>query len=623
MIPPLITMAVDHRKPKPAEQSPLIPILSLSLLVFVTFLPCLLNGFVNLDDKSYVARNPHVLQGLTWQDLKWAWSNMESSNWHPLTWISHMLDAQIYGAGPTGHHATNVLLHVLNTVLLFLLLKQMTGAHWRSFIMAAFFGVHPLRVESVAWISERKDVLSVCFWLLATLAYVRYAHEFKARSSKSKMFYGLSVVLFIFGLLAKPMLVTLPFTLLLLDYWPLRRWPQTSIKRLLLEKIPFLILAVGSSVVTFMAQERGGSVTPADALGISARLANAIVSYVRYLGMTAWPTDLSAIYPHPGHWPWQTVAEAGLVLVVITALTLWKLRPMPYLAVGWFWFLGTLVPVIGLVQVGRQAIADRYTYIPSIGLLLAIVWAANGLTEKWRNRKTLASIAISAVLVICVALTVRQISYWKDSKTLFSHAMAVTQRNWIASAYLAAELQDRGELHEAIAMCKESLQMNPYRSDVQCKLAEMFLQLRQFDDARAQFQKAVELDPDDIESRQGLGATLQDMGHLDEAMAQFNQVLRIDPDYADAYSNLGNCYGIQGHFDDAIRCFEQAVKLKPKSAANHHELGVGFAHAKRWDEAVAQFQLATQLDPSDARLQHDLNSAIQSKANAVQTSVPH
>ncbi len=594
----------------------------LFLLVLGTFLPCLWNGFVNLDDPSYASRNPHVQQGLTWESLKWAWSSTESSNWHPVTWISHLLDGQLFGLNPIGHHATSVLLHALNTALLFLLLKKMTGARWRSFIVAALFGVHPLRVESVAWISERKDVLSLFFWLLTTWAYVRYTDESKIQNSKYKVFYGLSLFLFALGLMAKSMLVTLPFTLLLLEYWPWRRWPQIPVKRLLLEKVPFLVLAAADSLVTFVVQDQGGSVTPTDALSVSARFGNAIVSYVRYVGEIAWPAHLCAVYPHPGHWPAGTVAGAGLALAVVTAAVLWQWRGAPYLAVGWFWFLGTLVPVIGLVQVGRQAIADRYTYIPSIGILLAAVWGVAKLTEHWRNRENPARVAVATALVVCMALTVHQIGYWKDSKTLFSHAMNITQRNWIASAYLASELQHDGEADKATAMYQESIQFNPYHSEVRCKLAGMLLEHRRFDEALEQYQKAAALDATDLESRRGLGATLQDMGRLDEAIDEFNQVIRLKPDDADAYSNLGNCYGLKGRVDEALRCFEQAVKLKPKSAQNHREFGVGLANQGHWDEAINQFQQAIQLNPSDTQARQNLDAAIQVKAKAAQPSVP-
>jgi tetratricopeptide (TPR) repeat protein len=599
-------MAVDRRNSYHAP-SALLPAL-LFFLVLGTFLPSLRNGFVNLDDQSYVTDNPHVRQGLTRQSLKWIWGDTDSSNWHPLTWVSHMLDSQVFGVNPAGHHATSVLLHAVNAALLFLLLRKMTGALWHSFAVAALFGLHP------SWISERKDVLSAFFWILTMWAYVRYARDVKSRISNFKLSYLLSLVFFVLGLLSKPMLVTLPFALLLLDYWPLRRWPQTPVKRLLLEKMPFLLLAAASCVVTFQMQQRDNSVTPADTLRLSARLANAVVSYARYLGMTAWPVDLCVMYPHPGYWPAETVAGAALLLAAVTGWVLWRKGSMPYLAVGWFWFLGTLVPAIGVVQVGRQALADRYTYIPSIGLWMAVVWAAARLMEHWRHREAIARAVLAGAIVTCVALTVHQIGYWQDTKTLFEHAINVTRRNWIATSSLADEFQHEGRVNDAVEMYQQTLKINPYHGDVWLKLGNIMLAQRRFDEAQADFQKAVELDPADIYAHRGLGSVFQDTGRFDEAIEQFNQVLRFKPDDSDSYSNLGNCYGMKGRPDDAIHCFEQAVKLKPKSAQNHRELGIGLANKARWDEAIDQFQQTLQLDPSDAPARQLLNSALRDKA---------
>jgi tetratricopeptide (TPR) repeat protein len=591
--------------------------------VLGTFLPCLRNGFISLDDPLYVSSNPHVAKGMTVESLQWAWGSTEAQNWHPLTWMSHLLDGQLFGSNPEGHHATNVLLHAANTLLLFLLLQKMTGARWRSFAVAALFGLHPLRVESVAWISERKDVLSAFFWMLTTWAYLRYTEHLKSQISNFKFFYGLSLVFFVLGLLSKPMLVTLPFALLLLDYWPLRRWTTASAKRLLLEKVPFLVLAAASARVTFMVQQHGGAVTPGDAMPLSLRLANAVVSYARYLGKTAWPVDLCVMYPHPGHWPAGTVAAAGLLLAFVTALALWRWRAMPYLAVGWFWFLGTLVPVIGLVQIGRQAMADRYSYVPSIGLFMALVWAAAKWTEHLRNRAMLRGTALAGAILVCIPLTVRQIGYWKDSIALFGHAVNVNQRDWIDTAYLANELQRAGEADAAAAMYQQSLQINPYHPEIRCKLATLLLERRRLVEALAEFQKGVALNPEDVDLQQGLGATLQDLGRLDDAINQFHQVIRLKPDDADAYSNLGNCYGMKGSIDEAIRCFEQAVRLKPKSAQNHRELGVGLVHKGNWDEAIDQFQQAVQLDPSDGQTRQYLATAMRDKAKATQPPAPH
>jgi protein O-mannosyl-transferase len=665
-------MAADRKQTKAAPGSAMLAGVLL-LLVSGTFLPCLWNDFINFDDPLYVTDNPHVKQGLTWESFKWAWSSVEAQNWHPLTWLSHMLDAQFFGVNPMGHHAGNVFLHAMNTALLFLLLHKMTGARWRSFAVAALFGLHPLRVESVAWVAERKDVLSVLFWLLTTRAYVRYTEmrnpapssdetERRApsrrvpdtrqqragsgdrrsiRSAKSAgstlaetadatssffasraFWYCAAVAFFACGLLAKPMLVTLPFALLLLDYWPLRRWPQTSVQRLVLEKIPFLILAIASSVVTYLVQEHGGAVTPADTVGLSARFANALVSYLRYIGMSFWPSDLCFMYLHPGNWPAATVTAAGMVLAAVTAIAIWRRQTMPWLAVGWLWFAGTLVPVIGIVQVGRQALADRYTYIPSIGFWLAVVWSTAKLIEKWRYREKTAWTLGVAGTVACITLTVHQIGFWKDNKALYSHARNSITRNWFADAWLAKALEHDGELDAAAAMYQESLQINPRHTEVRCGLGDLLAKQQRYDEALAQFQTAVKLDPTEVYSHYRLGGISQNLGHYDAAIDEYSQVIRLKPDFADVYSDLGNCYGMTGRTDDAIRSFEQAVKLKPGSAQNHRELGVGLANAKRWDEAIAQFQAALQLDPSDTQAQGNLNAAFQARSGAVKGTPP-
>jgi protein O-mannosyl-transferase len=638
-------MAADRQQPRPAPGSALLSGL-LFVLVAGTFLPCLWNEFLNFDDPAYVTDNLHVKQGLTWESFKWVWTSGEAGNWHPLTWISHMVDVQFYGLNPMGHHATNVLLHALNTAMLFLLLRRMTGARWSSFAVAALFGLHPLRVESVAWVAERKDVLSVFFWLLTMWAYVRFVELRKPKpalpipNSKSQkqsakpagvaraatgsapslfnncaFWYWLSVALFVCGLLSKPMLVTLPFALLLLDYWPLRRWPQSS-RQLLLEKVPFLVLAVASSVITYLVQQHGGAITPSDTLDLSARLANAVVSCLRYLRMSFWPADLCFMYLHPGNWPAATVAAAGLVLAIVTAIAVWRRQSMPWLAVGWFWFLGTLVPVLGIVQVGRQALADRYTYIPSIGFWLAVVWSVAALIEKWHYREKLAWALGAASAVACITLTVHQIGFWKDNQALYSHARDAIPRNWFADAWLANALEHDGKPDAAVAMYQESLQINPRHTEVRCSLGDLLASQHRYDEAIAQFQTAANLDPADAYSHERIAGISQNLGRFDVAIDEFNQAIRLKPDFADAYSNLGNCYGMTGRTDDAIRCFEQAVKLKPASAQNHRELGVGLANAKRWDEAIAQFQQALQLDPSDTHAQGNLSAAIQARAGA-------
>ena len=389
---------------------------------------------------AYITGNAHVTSGLTWTNVVWAFTSGEAANWHPLTWVSHMIDCDLYGTNPAGHHLTNLLFHIANTLLLFLLLKEITGALWRSFFVAALFAWHPLHVESVAWAAERKDVLSAFFWMLTLIAYVRFVALSKVhppspssgamKNPKSKVFYVLALFLFACGLMSKPMVVTLPFVLLLLDFWPLGRIADFkcagTLIRLVLEKLPFFALALAGSVVTYLVQKSGGATWSQGALPLQARIANVLVAYMRYISKTFWPTDLALIYPYPHHWPIELVIGSALLLTVWSALFIFRAKQNPYLIVGWLWFLGTLVPVIGLVQTGVQSMADRYTYIPSIGLFILVVWGANDFLDRWPNWKKFLPLAGGVALAGCLAVTSIQLNYWQDSLKLFSHTIEVT-----------------------------------------------------------------------------------------------------------------------------------------------------------------------------------------------------
>jgi len=394
--------------------------------------------FLYFDDPLYVTNNVHVKEGITGKNFIWAFTTTTASNWHPLTWLSHMLDVEVFGMNPGGHHLVNVMLHAINAVLLFLVLAQLTGAPECSAFVAALFAVHPLHVESVAWISERKDVLSTAFGLLMLWAYGWYAAKPSVRR------YGLVAIFFILSLLSKPMWVTAPFLLLLLDFWPLQRLkdsplgvdpacppaPQLPLARLIIEKVPLLLLSAASSVIAVVVQSRGGALNSLDRLGLDARIDNALVSYVRYLAKTFWPSVLAAYYPQTQAGPpaWQ-VFGAVLLLLAITALVLWKVRAMPWLAVGWFWFLGTLVPVIGFVQVGSQAMADRYTYLPITGVFITIAWGAKRIARNKQRIGVAMRVTAFVIIVVLSAVTFRQISYWHDQESLFTHTIAVTTDN--------------------------------------------------------------------------------------------------------------------------------------------------------------------------------------------------
>jgi tetratricopeptide (TPR) repeat protein len=554
------------------------------------------NGFVNYDDDVYVERNAHVRLGLPVENLRWAFTTTEMVNWHPLTWLSFALDARVFGMDPGGFHLTNVVLHVLDAVLLFVALRALTGAVWRSGFVAALFALHPLHVESVAWISERKDTLSTLFWVLTLAAYALYARR------PGVLRYLLVAVLFALGLMAKSMLVTLPAVLLLLDCWPLGRWQPgvASTLRLLLEKLPLLLLAAASCAVTLVAQHQGGETNSADELPL--RLENAAVSYVAYIGDTVWPHGLIPFHPFPTHpFPAWQVAGAFLVLIGISAGCLLLARRAPYLAVGWLWYLGTLVPVIGLVQVlGGHARADRYTYVPLIGLFLMVVWGAADLASRLRVPALVPAAAGVVVLAACAAASWVQIGTWQDSTTLWGHTLAVDPDNYLAHNNLGTvllndgkvdesmrhyqaclracptyalahynmgcALAEKGRAQEAIGYYRQSLRYNPHYADAHNNLGALLLMQGDADGAAREFTAALGNTPNPPLVHNNLGLALFRQGKTSAAVAEFEEALRLDPGYADAHSNLGEALYAQGRVDPAIAHFEEALRLDPGHA---------------------------------------------------------
>jgi Flp pilus assembly protein TadD len=550
-----------------------------------------------------------------------------------------MLDCQLFGLAPRGHHLTNVLLHALNAMLIFALLQQMTGATWRSLSVAALFAVHPLRVESVAWVAERKDVLSGCFGLLALIAYARYA---EVQSLKSKVqspppasrithhvshftfhvsrrpphaaiFYLLSLGLFALGLMSKPMLVTWPFVLLLLDYWPLERFQRRSAGRLVTEKIPFFVLAVVASVVTFMVQQRGGAVMAAETLPLSVRGGNALISYCRYLGKLFRPTDLAVFYPHPGSWPLESVLLAGGLIAGLSVLLFVKRRGYPFLLMGWLWYLGTLVPVIGLIQVGDQSMADRYSYLPLIGVLVLAVWGVCELTRGWHYPVFALPVAGSMAIVLCMALTRQQLGYWKDSETLFRHALAVTEKNQVAYNNLGSALDEKGQTDEAIRLYEKALRLKPDDATAHTNLGIALARKGQTDEAIRQYQEALRLKPDYAEPHYSLGNLLARAGQIDEAMREYQEAVRLKSDYAAAHNNLGFALVRKGQLDEAIRQYREAIRLKPDYAGAHYNLGFVLLKLGQTDEAIRQFQEALRLKPDYAEAQNSLARALAMK----------
>ncbi len=472
---------------------------ALVLAILALYWPLTRYGFVNFDDDEYVTANPHVVHGITVSAVKWAFTTGHASNWHPVTWLSHMLDCQLFGARNAGAmHLVNILFHAANSVLLFLLLRRATGSEWRSLGVAALFAFHPLHVESVAWIAERKDVLSTCFWLLAMGSYIRYT------VTRRYFNYWMSFILFTIGLMAKPMLVTFPAVLLLLDFWPLKRLSKQTLTTLLIEKLPFLAVALASSVVTFLVQKQV-AIVKLEQLSLFLRVANAITSYIGYLGKTFWPTKLVFFYPHPLTHPSYEVILSSLALAGITAGA-WVLRHRsPYLFYGWLWYLGTLVPVIGLVQVGSQEMADRYSYVPLIGIFVGLIWGLSDACARLTLRRFGAASLASLGIVSCAIVTSHQVRYWKDSVTLFSHALAFTSKNLVANINIGAAYMQQGQNAQALQHYLAALQIKP-------------------DNAKAQY---------------NLGLALASLGRTDEAVKHYRIALRIDPSYSKKPASTG------------------------------------------------------------------------------------
>ncbi|HEX8943119.1 MAG TPA: tetratricopeptide repeat protein, partial [Gemmatimonadaceae bacterium] len=532
--------------------------------------------FVRFDDPDYVTQNPHVTAGLTWQGFKWALTTGHAANWHPLTWLSHMLDVQLFGMNAGAHHAVNLVLHVLNTLLLFGVLQRMTGATWRSALVAALFAIHPLHVESVAWVSERKDVLSTFFWMLTLLAYGAYVRKSGARR------FALVLLLFALGLLAKPMVVTLPFVLLLLDVWPLRRialWAdgqrmisaadRSTAMRLVREKLPLFGLAAASSIATVIVQRRGGAVGNLAAYPVPVRLENALVSYVAYIGKMVWPARLSAFYPYReslSAW----AAGAAFLLIVATIGVVRGARRHLYLLVGWLWYLGTLTPVIGIIQVGLQSMADRYTYIPLVGLFIIVAWGAVDLAERWPRQRAVVPAVAALVLAACAITARTQVATWRHSLSLWQHAVDVTTDNAYGQYNLGVVLVQAGRLDEGIARFREALRIDPNYSDVHIDLGNALNARGAADDALAEFATVVRLRPDYAEAHNAYGNLLRSRGRNADAIAQYREALRLDPSLASAHNELGNALTTDGRFADAMAEYAEAVRLAPGFAEAHN-----------------------------------------------------
>ena len=573
----------------------------LAAIIWLVFGQTVHFSFVNYDDHLYVDENPAVTGGLGLNGVTWAFTHTVASNWHPLTVLSHMLDWQLYGENAGGHHLTSVLLHTASAIVLFLVLRQMTGKLWRSAVVAAVFAIHPLRAESVAWVSERKDVLSGLFFMLTLWAYVRYA-----RRPFSTGRYLCVVALFALGLLSKPMLVTLPFVLLLLDYWPLGRFQWTTLRatlpalrRLFLEKIPLFLLAAILSVVTFVAQKNSGTVL--ENVPVAERLSNGIVSYGIYVWEMLWPRHLAAFYPLVSAPIWQ-IAGAGALLLTVTVLAIGTARRRAYVLVGWLWYLGMLVPVIGFVQAGLQSHADRYTYLPQIGLYLLLTWGAADWCARWHYRRAVVG-GVSATILIALVFCARvQASYWQNGEALWTHTLACTADNTVARINLGTALLQAGREDEATFQFQRALQINPRSAEAHYNLGTMLLHAGRADEAMARFRQALEINPRYADAHNNLGYVLLLTGRVQDAMAEFQQALQIHPDDADIHNNLGSALLMTDRLEEARVQFQQTLQIHPNDAGAQFNLGYVLLRMGRPDEAMVHYQRALQINPSSVKI---------------------
>jgi len=608
----------------------------LALVTSVAFFPALQNNFVNFDDNAYVYENPKVTAGLTRSGIIWAFTQCHSSNWHPLTWLSHMLDCQLYGLNAGGHHLTSVLLHTVVAILLFIVLQEMTGAIWKSAFVAAVFAIHPLRVESVAWISERKDILCGLFFMLTLAAYV---HLLRAPSVGR---YLMVVLLYALGLMCKPMLVSLPLVLLLIDYWPLHRFTNpSSTRRLVLEKLPLIGLAAVSCLVTLFAQR--STTASIDHIPLTSRIGNAAVAYMIYVAQMFWPLRLAPFYPHPADEQlapgvidqlpaWQTVLAIVAIIGISIAVVLWR-RERPYVFTGWFWYLVMLGPVIGIVQVGLQAHADRYTYLPQIGLYVLVSWGLAHLIA-WRQagRRVLVA-AVAIVLVSLIWIARAQVRYWHDSETLWEHTLAVTKDNDFPHYGLGDVYFARGEVNKALTEFRSALDLRPdspyAHNDIGLVLAKMgrldeavdhlkaairilpnhptahytlgnaLLKKAQTNDAIKEFEQQLVLQPDHAPARYNLALALLNQGQLNQAIAQYEKTIELRPDYAEAYYGLGNCYIEQGDPEKASKQYEQALKLSPSLVEARNNLATILCQRGEIDRAISELEEAIRVQPDN------------------------
>jgi len=576
--------------------------------------------FLSFDDEIYVTNNPHVASGITGKNIIWAFKSVEASNWHPITWLSHMADVELYGMNPRGHHLTNVIIHTVSSLLLLLLLIRITGSLWQSSFVAFLFALHPLHVESVAWVAERKDVLSAFFWFLTLFLYSEYTSKLKLT------LYMLSLLTFVLGLMSKPMLVTLPIVMLLMDFWPLDRYRHEeqvqgqqrsvsgfSFTALVKEKIPFFACSLLSAVITIYAQNKGGAIRSFDMIPFVLRVENALIAYVKYIFKTFWPQDLAVLYPFPFSIQLWEVFGSLLLLLLVSMATFRVRHRHPYLLVGWFWFLVTVVPVIGLIQVGLQSMADRYTYIPLTGLFIMAAWGVPNLTKGLQHRGGTLSLLAGGVIITSASLTWQQLGYWQNEISLFRHALQITTGNFVAHNNLGVALARKGDLDAAIKEYYEALRLEPNYSDPHNNLGVALARKGDLDGAIREYKKAIQIFPNYTQAHYNLGAALASKGTLDAAIQEFQEALRINPIYTKAHNNLGAVLASKGDLDAAIQEFKVALRLDPNYTNAHNNLAEALDNKGDLDAAIKEYQEVLRLEPNSMDAYNNLAVAIGQK----------
>jgi protein O-mannosyl-transferase len=617
----------------PKQRLNLIICIALAAVVVGIYWPVYNYEFINLDDSFFIVDNPLVKQGISWDGLKWAFTTIHYTYWQPLTWLSYMLDCTLLGSNAGAMHLVNVLFHIVNTILLFVIFVRMTKGVWQSAFIAGLFALHPMHVESVAWVAERRDVLSTLFWLLTMLAYVRYIEQPSVRR------YIATVTVFILGLLSKPMTVTLPFVLLLLDYWPLGRFGDAKcrVSRLLLEKVPFVILSAMASAVTFLTAHKVGAIASLGNVLFNERLENSIVSYCIYIHKMIWPAQLAVLYPFPaGTIPIMKVIICGAAVILITVLFIFYGRRHKYLIVGWLWYLGTLVPVIGIVQVGPQAWADRYTYVPLIGLFLIIAFGLADLLKNIAAKKYILAPAAILILASCAAAASIQLRYWKDSIALFERTLSVTKDNAIICYNYASVLNVRGQKEKARQYIAEAARLRPDIQEIHENYGRILEALGKTDEALAEYKIALQINSRSDAARYNFGWALLQKGYFDEAIGQFRiylgenadlprngvteqttvrfkQTLVLKPDTVEILSHMGLCFAQKQDPDMAIKYYRQALMLDPNHVSAHRRLGLTLYSMGKTDEAIEQCRIVVAAEPNDAKTYNNIGIMLQSE----------